>query len=184
MSHCHGGAAAASNLDVCDALSCRHQNREVPNGVGALSFLSLVFWISLVNFKHPEFPWLFGCFPLFFQDFRGFGREGKSLVNLGFSLVKTEQSRKGRTGCRRGRSEIPHFPSKLQSFALVPGETKKSEEKRRKAKKNEEKRRKAKKKNEEKRRKATKNDKKRQKWENSSDPIYTNPIKNLPTSES
>ena len=29
-------------------------------------------------------------------------------------------SERGR--CRRGRSEIPHFPSKLQSFALVPGE--------------------------------------------------------------
>ena len=29
-------------------------------------------------------------------------------------------SQRGR--CRRGRSEIPHFPSKLQSFALVPGE--------------------------------------------------------------
>ena len=27
-----------------------------------------------------------------------------------------------RARCRRGRSEIPHFPSKLQSFALVPGE--------------------------------------------------------------
>ena len=47
---------------------------------------------------------------------------------------------------RRGRSEIPHFPSKLQSFALVLGKQekkrRKSEEKRRKTKKNEEKRKK------------------------------------------
>ena len=75
-------------------------------------------------------------------------------------------SERGR--CRRGRSEIPHFPSKLQSFAIVPGETKKSEENRRKAKKNEEKR---------------KSEENRKKWENSSDPIYTNPIKNLPKNE-
>ena len=82
-------------------------------------------------------------------------------------------SERGR--CRRGRSEIPHFPSKLQSLALVPEEEAKNEEKRRKAKKNE--------KNE----KAKKNEKKKkneEKRENSSDPIYTNPIKNLPTTES
>ena len=45
-----------------------------------------------------EFPCLFGRFPWHFQGFRGFGREGKSLVNLGVFLAKTEQPRKGRTG--------------------------------------------------------------------------------------
>ena len=34
--------------------------------------------------------------------------------------VPSGSSERGR--CRRGRSEIPHVPSKLQSFALVPGE--------------------------------------------------------------
>ena len=37
-------------------------------------------------------------FSLVFQGFRGFGREGNSLVNLGVFLDKTEQPRKGRTG--------------------------------------------------------------------------------------
>ena len=62
----------------------------------SLSFLSLIVWISLVNFKQG-FSLVIWVFSLFFQGFRGFGRGGKSLVNLGFSLVKTEQSRKGRT---------------------------------------------------------------------------------------
>ena len=48
-------------------------------------------------------------------------------------------SERGR--CRRGGSEIAHFPSKLQSFALVLGEMREkneeNEEKRRKAKKSE-----------------------------------------------
>ena len=67
--------------------------------------------------------------------------------------------------CRRGQSEIPHFPSELQSFARVLGENEeRRKEKRRKAKKNKKKKKK----------------KKKQKWENPSDPIYTNPIKNLP----
>ena len=65
--------------------------------------------------------------------------------------------------CRRGWSEIPHFCSKLQLFARVLQENKR---KRRKTKKSEEKRRKTKKCVE--------------KGENSSNPIYTNPIKNLP----
>ena len=55
------------------------------------------------------------------------------------------------------------------------------EEKRRKTKKSEEKRKKTKK-NEKKNEKAKKNEKKRKKWENSSNPIYTNPMKNLPNS--
>ena len=63
--------------------------------------------------------------------------------------------------CRQGRSETPHFCSKLLLPALVLSE------KKRKTKKSEEKRRKAK--------KCVK------KGENHSDPIYTNPIKNLPT---
>ena len=65
--------------------------------------------------------------------------------------------------CRRGRSEIPHFCSKLLLFALVlyKGEAEKCEEKGEKC--------------EEKGEKCVK------KGENHSDPIYTNPIKNLPT---
>ena len=63
--------------------------------------------------------------------------------------------------CRRSRSEIPRFCSKLQLFALVLCESK------RKAKKSEEKPQKS------------EEAKKKKKWENSSDPIYTNPIENL-----
>ena len=40
----------------------------------------------------------------------------------------------GQGRCRRGRSEIPHFCSKLQSFPCPLGEDQKSEEKRRKKK--------------------------------------------------
>ena len=100
---------------------------------------------------------------------------GPSRPDPGSNVRDQDSGSSERGRCRRGRSELPHFPSKLQSFALVPGEQAKNEEKRRKAKKNEKKRRKTKK-NE----KAKKNEKKRKKWENSSDPIYTNPIKNLP----
>ena len=92
------------------------------------------------------------------------------LAILGLRVEGQYSGSSERGRCRWGRSETPHFPSELQSFALVSGEligekrrkTKKSEEKRRKAKKNRKKRRKTK------------------KGENSSDPIYTNPIKNLP----
>ena len=63
--------------------------------------------------------------------------------------------------------KFPIFPVTCSRLPL-------SHKNRRKTKKNEEKRRKTKK-NEEKRRK-----KKRKNWENPSDPIYTNPIKNLP----
>ena len=55
--------------------------------------------------------------------------------------------------CRRGRSEIPHFPGKLQSFALVLREQEKNEEERR-TKKNE-----AKQNSEEKQKKISKNGK-------------------------
>ena len=50
-----------------------------------------------------------------------------------------------RGGCRRGRSEIPHFCSKLLLFALS---SRRTTEKRGKTKKSEEKRRKTRKKNE------------------------------------
>ena len=70
--------------------------------------------------------------------------------------------------CRRGRSEIPHFCSKLLLVALVLlGEAEKSEEKGGKCVKKGEK-------CEEKGGKCVKI------GENHSDPIYTNPIKNLP----
>ena len=68
--------------------------------------------------------------------------------------------------------KFPLFPVNCSRLPLFQ---EKNEKKRRKTKKNEKKRRKTKK-NE----KAKKNEKKRKKWENSSDPIYTNPIKNLP----
>ena len=69
-----------------------------------------------------EFPWLSGCFPWFFQGFKGFrgsaGRENP-WVNLGVFLDKTEQPRKGRTGVwpRQG-TEICNFgaPSALDFF--------------------------------------------------------------------
>ena len=52
-----------------------------------------------------EFPWLFGCFPWFFQGFWGFGREGKSLINWGVFLDKTEQpkGRKDRVASNKRR---------------------------------------------------------------------------------
>ena len=53
-------------------------------GILTLSFLSLILWISLVNFKQG-ISLVILVFPWFFQGFQGFGREGKSLVNLGFS---------------------------------------------------------------------------------------------------
>ena len=85
--------------------------------------------------------------------------------------------------CRRGRSEIPHFCSKLQLFALVKNEEKRrtKKEKRRKAKKSEEREEKRKKTKKRKRKRKQKSEEKRKKKrESSSDPIYTNPIKNLP----
>ena len=57
-----------------------------------------------------EFPCLFGRFPWHFQGFRGFGREGKSLVNLGVFLDKTEQPRKGRPGFSYRKREKPVHP--------------------------------------------------------------------------
>ena len=60
----------------------------------SLSFLSLVVWISLVNFKQG-ISLVIWVFSLVFQGFRGFGREGNSLVNLGVFLDRTG---KGRTG--------------------------------------------------------------------------------------
>ena len=60
------------------------------------------------------------------------------------------------------------FPIFAVNCSCSPLSTSRMREKRRKTKKNEKKR-----KSEEKR-------KKRKKWENSSDPIYTNPIKNFP----
>ena len=78
------------------------------------------------------------------------------------SLQESGSFARGR--CRRGRSEIPHFCSNLQSFPLS---SRRIPEKRRRTKRSEEKR--------EKKRRKTKKDE-----ENSSDPIYTNPIKNLP----
>ena len=50
----------------------------------------LGFWISLVNIDLGSM----GVFPVFFQGFRGVGREGRSLVNLGVFLDKTGQSKK------------------------------------------------------------------------------------------
>ena len=72
--------------------------------------------------------------------------------------------------------KFPIFPVNCSRWPLFQENRQKNEEKRRKAKKKE-------KKNEEKRKKKRKSEekqKKRKKWENSSDPIYTNPIKNLP----
>ena len=60
----------------------------------SLSFHSLVFRISLVNFKQGISLVIF-CL---FQGFCGFGSERKSLVNLRFFLGKTEKARNGRTG--------------------------------------------------------------------------------------
>ena len=86
------------------------------------------------------------------------------------SQVKSGSFARGR--CRRGRSEIPIFAvnCSLSSERI--------REKRRKTKKSEEKRRKAKK--NEKYRKSEEKRKKRKKWEYSSYPIFTNPVKNLP----
>ena len=70
--------------------------------------------------------------------------------------------------CRRGRSEIPHFCSKF--CCCLPLSFKRRREKRRKTKKRKTKKMQKKKKT----KKCVK------KGENHSDPIYTNPIKNLP----
>ena len=83
------------------------------------------------------------------------------------SLEKSGSSARGR--CRRGRSEIPHFCSKLQSFPLS------SRRKRRKAKKNKEKRRKTKK--NEKNEKAKKNEKKRKKGKIPPTPSTPTPLR-------
>ena len=64
--------------------------------------------------------------------------------------------------------KFPIFPVNCSRLPLFQENRQKNEEK-----KNEEKRKKKKK-------KTKKNEEKRKKWENSSDPIYTNPIKNLP----
>ena len=75
----------------------RECSRERSSCLRTLSFLSLVFLNSLVNFKQGislvivRFLW-------FFQGFSGFGRGQKSLVNLRFFLGKTEKPRKGRIG--------------------------------------------------------------------------------------
>ena len=91
-----------------------------------------------------------------------------SLTRVSVPCARVNSGSFARGRCRWGRSEISHFCSKLLLFALVHlGEEEKSEE-------NEEKR---KKKNEKMRKK---NKKCVKKGENHSDPIYTNPIKNLP----
>ena len=51
--------------------------------------LSLVFWISLVNFEQG-ISLMILVFSLFFPRICGFGSERKSLVNLRFFLGKTE----------------------------------------------------------------------------------------------
>ena len=62
-----------------------------------MSFLSLVFRISLVNFKQG-LSLVIWYFSLSFPRICGFCSERKSLVNLRFFLGKTEKSRNGRTG--------------------------------------------------------------------------------------
>ena len=87
----------------------------------ALSFLSLVFLNSLVNFKQGmslvivRFLW-------FFQGFSGFGRGQRSLVNLRFFLGKTEKPRKGRIVWGGGRAifEGSASPQKTAPETLGP----------------------------------------------------------------
>ena len=77
----------------------------------------------------------------------------------------------------------PNFCSELQSFALVLKDGKrKKKKKKKKQKQKKEKKRKKRKKEKKKRKKKKKKEKRRKKKkkEKSSDPIYTNPIKNLP----
>ena len=75
--------------------------------------------------------------------------------------------------CRRGRREIPHF---AVDCSHLPFSSRRIREKRRKTKKKSEENKEKRKK----RKKAKKNEEKRKKRENSSDPIYTNLIEDLP----
>ena len=71
----------------------------------SLSFLSLVVWASLVNFKQG-ISLVIWVFPWVFPGFEGVvDREGKSLGNLGVFLDKTERPRTGRTGRRQKQRE-------------------------------------------------------------------------------
>ena len=84
-------------------------------------------------------------------------------------------------GADRVGVKFPMFAVNCSRFPLsserIRQKRRKTKKKRRKTKKSEEKRRKAKKNKQ----KKGKSEEKREKKENSSDPIYTNPIKNLPT---
>ena len=86
-----------------------------------LSFLSVIVWISLVNFKQG-ISLVIWVFSLFFQGFRGFGRGGKSLVNLGFFLGKnrTIKERKDRVGdysySFQGSSELINITATVSLF--------------------------------------------------------------------
>ena len=72
----------------------------------SLSFLSLVFGISLVNFKQGN-SLVNLVFSLSFPRICGFGRDRKPLVILRFSLANSKKQRKGRTGFSRHFTRSP-----------------------------------------------------------------------------